>query len=189
MSSPLLSLGNWASPSLMLVLREGRTTASVSSSASSKDPADFTAPASVTNSPSICSRARCTPIDAAAPIAYSKDEAGPRPPVPRSRRVQEEHGAVPPALLLPAPHELPITRRGTPVHSAQLVAIPVGPRHHVVFSGRRGGAGAGVTVAKPRPGERCARQGGDRRRHHEGDRRGRPAPHPFQPQRVRHPGI
>src|SRR5215471_2309457 len=117
MSSPLLSLGNWASPSVMLVLRDGRMTASVSSSASSKDPADFTAPASVTNSPSICSGQvhadRCGGTD-----RVFEGRGGAATSVAALACIQEEHGAVPPALLLAAHHELSITRRGTPVHAA-----------------------------------------------------------------------
>ena len=63
----------------MLESRDGRTTASESSSTSSNGPSALTGPASVTKSPLMPSRARCTPIEAAALTAYSKDEEGPRP--------------------------------------------------------------------------------------------------------------
>ena len=85
MNNPLVSAGRCASPGPSEEFREGRMTARVSRSTSSNEPGAVTGPASVTNSVSISSRARCTPMDAAALTAYSKDEAGPRPPWPESR--------------------------------------------------------------------------------------------------------
>src|SRR6266702_72800 len=62
-----------------LLPREALMTASESSSTSSKIPVAATGPASVMSWPSMPPRARCTPIEAAAPTAYSKDEVTPVP--------------------------------------------------------------------------------------------------------------
>ena len=103
--------------------------------------------------------------------------------------VQEQHRTVPPALLLPAHHELPVPCGGAPVHPAKLVAVPVGARHHVVLARRGRRAGAGVALAEPGSGEGGVRERGDRRGDHQGARRSRHAPYLRQAEGVRHPDL
>ena len=83
--------------------------------------------------------------------------------------VQEQHHPVAPPLLLAADHELAVPGRGAPVHPAQLVAVPVGARYHVVFPGRGGRSGRTVAIAHPaarhhRPGQRHHARRDDERR-------------------------
>jgi hypothetical protein len=79
MSSPPPLALMAARPPDRSVPREVFTTASESSSTSSNIPGAATAPVSVMSWPSMPPRATCTPIDAAALTANSKDEATPLP--------------------------------------------------------------------------------------------------------------
>ena len=79
-------------------------------------------------------------------------------PVPGGAAVQQHGRAAAQRLLLAPHHQLPVLGGGAPVHPAQVVAVPVLARHHVVLAGQGDGAGVAVAVAGPLAAEPDRRQ-------------------------------
>src|ERR1035437_2279319 len=113
--------------------------------------------------------------------------AGPGPGVRAGPCVQEQHSAIAPALLLPPHHELAAAGGGPPVHLAQLIAVPVGARHHVVLPGGGRGTGPAAALAVPTPSEGGPRQWRDRRGNDQAAVLGERVPEPPEPEGIRYP--
>ena len=75
------------------------------------------------------------------------------------------------------------------MHPAQLIAVPVGARHHVVLSGGGHSPGPAVAVAQPAAGDDRAGQRDHLGRHHEGGAGGKRPAQFDQPERVGDPDL
>src|ERR1039457_5334089 len=113
--------------------------------------------------------------------------AGPGPGVRAGPCVQEQQGAIAPALLLPPHPELAAAGGGPPVHLAQLIAVPVGARHHVVLPGGGRGTGPAAALAVPTPSEGGPREWRDRRGNDQAAVLGERVAELHQPEGIRYP--
>ena len=115
-------------PALKSRPREGLITASESSSTSSKMPAAGDRPG-VGEQLAVQALAGQVHADRGGRADRELERGGRAGPgVGTAPGVEEQHRPVPPLLLLAAHHELAVPGRRAPVHPAQLVAVPVGPR-------------------------------------------------------------